>query len=246
MEIQNERAGIAKLAEALAKAQAEMHGAVKDGNNPHFRSKYATLEAVWDACREPLTKHGLAVIQTFDANDQGEYLLTTLTHASGQYVTSRLKLYITKKDSQGLGSAITYARRYALAALVGVIQVDDDGNEAVDHEPRKQEYPASRSFVGSTGRGEDRGPTQSDSPVRVLRPNDQKGPSRTESAQAKSWSPTPAQLTRLFAIASANGWSNEHVKEQLHDRYGHESSKDLTREQYDDFCKFIEQNPNPL
>jgi len=121
---------INELATALSKAQAMMTGAKKDSSNPYFKSKYADLAAVIDASREPLSSHGLAVIQTTAGNNDYIDLITTLVHTSGQWMQGRLIMRPTKNDPQGYGSAMTYARRYAYAAIVGLAQVDDDGNEA--------------------------------------------------------------------------------------------------------------------
>lgn len=121
---------IGELAKALAIAQGKITGALKDSSNPFFKSRYADLASVWDACRGPLSENGLAVVQLTESDDSGVFVITTLAHSSGQWMRSRLRL--TPKDStpQGMGSAITYGRRYALAAIVGVAQVDDDGNAA--------------------------------------------------------------------------------------------------------------------
>jgi hypothetical protein len=125
---------IGELAKALAVAQGKITGALKDSSNPFFKSRYADLASVWDACRGPLSDNGLAVVQLTESDDAGVYVSTTLAHSSGQWIRSRLRL--TPKDStpQGMGSAITYGRRYALAAIVGVAQVDDDGNAASGRE----------------------------------------------------------------------------------------------------------------
>ena len=121
---------INELAAALSKAQGEITGALKDSANPFFKSKYADLASCWDACRAPLAKNGLSVVQGMDVSDGHLYLKTRLLHASGQWVDSTTP--ITPKDDtpQAMGSALTYARRYALTAMVGVAQVDDDGNAA--------------------------------------------------------------------------------------------------------------------
>jgi hypothetical protein len=121
---------IGEIAAALAKAQAEITGAMRDSTNPHFKSKYADLESTWDAIRGPLSKNGLAVVQ-FPRKDTGGVLLVTmLAHSSGQWFRSFLYMPVSKNDAQGVGSAITYARRYALQAICGVAPTDDDGNEA--------------------------------------------------------------------------------------------------------------------
>lgn len=122
---------IASLAAAFAKAQATIEGAVKGKVNPAFRSKYADLASVWDACREQLSTNGLAVMQFPGEVVDGRMTLTTqLTHESGEWMRSTMSVPLAKADPQGAGSALTYARRYALAAVVGVCPEDDDGNAA--------------------------------------------------------------------------------------------------------------------
>lgn len=129
---------IAELALALSKAQAKIGGAKKDSSNPFFKSQYADLESVWESCRQQLTDNGLAVVQTTDLNDTGVTVVTTLIHSSGQWMRGRLNLHPSKADPQGMGSAITYGRRYALAAMVGVYQTDDDGNAASGKTEKKE------------------------------------------------------------------------------------------------------------
>lgn len=126
----NQSESINELAAALAKAQAEIKTAPKERLNPHFRSHYADLVAVWDACREALAANGLSVVQSPEYAD-GRILVTTrLIHKSGQWLEGTVSLRPSKDDPQGAGSAITYGRRYALAAMVGVVADDDDGNAA--------------------------------------------------------------------------------------------------------------------
>lgn len=130
----NRSDSIAALAAALAKAQAKIQPAIKDKVNPAFRSHYATLEAIVEACREPLAANGLSIIQmpTDDAANCDRTALTTmLLHSSGEYISQTVSVRLTKQDAQGLGSAMTYLRRYSLAAFVGVTATeDDDGNAA--------------------------------------------------------------------------------------------------------------------
>jgi hypothetical protein len=121
---------ITKISAAIVKAQGELNAVSKDGNNPHFRSKYATLQNIVESTRDTLRKHGLAVVQTFDETD-GTYinLVTTLLHESGEFISGTFTMRPTKADPQGLGSATTYARRYALSAVLGIVtDEDDDGN----------------------------------------------------------------------------------------------------------------------
>lgn len=124
-----------KLATALAKAQAEIEGAVKDKSNPAFRSKYADLGAVWDAIRDPLTKNQLSVVQFPRRTQTGVAVKTMLLHASGQWIAGEMEVPCTKQDAHGVGSATTYARRFSLSAVVGVAPMDDDGNGATRNVP---------------------------------------------------------------------------------------------------------------
>ena len=127
---------INELATALAKVQSKIEGAKMDGENPFFKAKYATLASVWDACRKPLTDNGLSVVQTCSIGDsEGLILDTTLLHISGQWISGELAVKPTKNDPQGIGSAITYARRYGLAAIVGICPEDDDAESATEHKP---------------------------------------------------------------------------------------------------------------
>ena len=121
---------IAELSAALCKAQGAMTGAVKDSTNPFFKSKYADLSAVWDDVREPFANNGISVVQMPCGGVGSVTVITQLTHDSGQWMRSRLTMVPVKHDPQGIGSCITYARRYALAAMAGVYQIDDDGNTA--------------------------------------------------------------------------------------------------------------------
>ena len=121
---------IGALAAALAKAQADITGAVKDSANPFFKSKYADLESVWSACRKQLTSNGLSVIQTTQPTKQGLMLVTTLAHSSGQWIRGYMPVLAKDASAQAQGSGLSYARRYALAALVGVYQTDDDAEAA--------------------------------------------------------------------------------------------------------------------
>jgi hypothetical protein len=123
---------IKQIATALHQAQGKLTTAKKDAVNPHFKSKYADLGAVWDAARPVLQANGLVVTQTF-SGDTGEAVTidTTLIHSSGEWLSSSLTLKPTKPDPQGIGSAITYGRRYGLSAILGIVaDEDDDGNAA--------------------------------------------------------------------------------------------------------------------
>lgn len=121
---------IAKLAMALAKAQAQITFAAKDATNPHFKSKYADLAAVWEACRKPLSGNGLSVVQLPSTDGLKVTLTTVLMHESGEWISQDLTMTASANTPQAIGSCITYARRYALSSVAGIAQDDDDGNAA--------------------------------------------------------------------------------------------------------------------
>src|ERR1700743_995264 len=132
---------INELAAALSKAQGEMQAAIKDKINPFYKSSYADLGSVWDVARPVLSKYGLCVMQTTELNAERNQIImvTTLAHTSGQWVKSYLPLNPAKNDSQGVGAAITYLRRYSLSALVGVVCDDDDDGETSVGRGKNQE-----------------------------------------------------------------------------------------------------------
>ena len=123
---------INELMAALSKAQGMMDAATKDKTNPFFKSKYADLASVVGASRQALSENGLSVVQTTRKNaDNTISLITTLGHASGQWIQGEMPITVTKNDPQGFGSALTYFRRYSYSAMVGIItEEDDDGNTA--------------------------------------------------------------------------------------------------------------------
>lgn len=133
-----------ELYSAFIKAQKEIKTALKDSKNPHFKSNYADLESVWDACRDALHKHGLAVMQLTDVDASGvPVLITRIVHESGQHVEGRYPLLSKDPNNpQNLLAAVTYARRGSLAAACGVIQSDDDGNAAAGHTPAQPAKPS--------------------------------------------------------------------------------------------------------
>lgn len=138
---------INEIAGALAMAQAEIESATKDRINPHFKQGYATLASVWDACRKPLSKNNLSVVQFPKAEGKSVTLTTMLLHKSGQWFREILVMEAMNGTPQAVGSAITYARRYALASMVGVAPDDDDDGNAgsgrkSDMDPQQKAQPA--------------------------------------------------------------------------------------------------------
>ena len=127
---------------ALSAFQGDLMPAKKTEENPFFGMKYASLASVWDAVRKPLAENGLSVTQTL-GNDlvKNDILIveTTLLHKSGEWLASKLAITLTKQDPQAIGSAISYARRYSLSAILGVAAEDDDAESATDHKEEKKE-----------------------------------------------------------------------------------------------------------
>lgn len=121
---------IGDLAAALAAAQGAMENPTKDKENPFFKSSYADLASGLNAARKALADNKLAVVQTTEHGTDDVTIVTTLMHASGQWIRSYLTMRPTKLDPQGVGSAITYGRRYGFFGIVGLAPEDDDGNAA--------------------------------------------------------------------------------------------------------------------
>lgn len=117
-----------KIIPAFIKAEHAVGAVKKSANNPHFKSKYADLEAVVDACSEALEKNNLGYWQSVSLD--GTTMITRIWHESGQWMEGYTPLIVGKNDMQGLGSASTYARRYGLMSALGIAPEDDDGNAA--------------------------------------------------------------------------------------------------------------------
>lgn len=131
-----------ELALALCLAQGQMGGAVKDSSNPFFKSSYADLTSVIKAIKQPFADNGLSYTQFPVSSDIGVGVATRLMHVSGQWVESEFVLPIVKQDPQAAGSAITYARRYALQSIAGIPTADDDAESAMlrSEQTKTQEY----------------------------------------------------------------------------------------------------------
>lgn len=155
----------AKLDAALAKAQGEIEAASKDKINPAFRSKYADLSSVWAAIRPALSKHGIALTQWPVHSEDGRlHIVTRLAH-DGEWIRAHFSIPVQKQDAHGYGSATTYAKRFSLAACVGVVADDDDDGNAASSKPsqpafvkpgsvhpeRTKSEPDTASITGTTG-----------------------------------------------------------------------------------------------
>lgn len=216
----NRSDSIAALAAALSKAQGSMTGATKHADNPFFKSKYADLASVWDACREPLSTNGLAVVQTVDdANDNGRIAVeTVLMHASGEWISGRIAMKPVKDDPQAFGSAITYARRYGLQAIVGIAPEDDDGNAASGKLNPKVETDKKSRQSTTVGAAVPPPLPQADGNLNYI---------------------SEPQQKRFWAIVKAAQWAEDDVKTMLKD-FGVISSKHIPKANYERICGIIE------
>lgn len=134
----NKSEAIGNLAKAIALSQVEVENATKDTKNEFFKSKYADLAAVLNVIRPVFSKHNIAIVQLPSFAAPIASVETMLIHESGEFISSVCSAPVGKQDAQGIGSAITYLRRYSLAAMCGVAQEDDDGNGASDKDKPKQ------------------------------------------------------------------------------------------------------------
>lgn len=143
MNLEHTTAGLNK---ALAQAQSEVENATKGSINPHFKNRYADLAEVLNTVRPVFASHGLSIVQSTSYDGSLVSVTTTILHAEGGYISSTASCVPAKADAQGVGASTTYLRRYALAAMTGIAQEDDDGQSA-SH--TRTAAPASKEDVAS-------------------------------------------------------------------------------------------------
>lgn len=265
---------IGKLALSLSKAQGKIRAAEEDSTNPFLKNKYASLNSVWDAIRAALSENELAVTQ-LPTVDGGNVILTTiLMHSSGEFITSEIHAPVMDEKGrsilQGIGSALTYLRRYALAAMVGVTSDED-----VDGNPPKPAPPATRAAVVESHKAAQNAPQNAPQ----VPQNANSTPPTTSGSNAPSATPPrpwDAQTLRSRIIKNAerlgkldNGEEAEPAKRKAcvialaaltnhndTDRhaitaylFGKPSTKDLTKGEIESLIKWIgcdsENNPHP-
>jgi hypothetical protein len=141
---------ISEIAKALSAFQSEVKQPEKDGKNPHFKSRYVTLDGTVKAIHECAHKHGLSYTQMPVSTETGVGVVTLIMHSSGEFIEmDPFILPMDKKTAQGAGSATTYARRYSLSAAFGIVSdLDDDGNDASEYSAPQQEEAISSKQVG--------------------------------------------------------------------------------------------------
>ena len=136
----NKSESITNLAKALSNFQGKMIAVKKDAINPFYKSRYATLDTIWETIRKPLSENGLSIAQTMNVFGDKSLLETTLYHTSGEWISGTQLVNPIKDDPQSLGSAISYARRYSLSAILGIVaDEDDDANVATKSELKTEQ-----------------------------------------------------------------------------------------------------------
>ncbi len=194
---------IGKLAEALAKAQGSMTTAKKDSDNPFFGSRYADLAACWEVCREPLARNGLAIIQTTAPTTDGTVrVVSTLAHTSGEWIRGELAVKPVKADPQGIGSALTYARRYGLCSLVGIVADEDDDGEAAQGRGASQKPKQSPARQSQAPQGQNR----------------EQGAQKSQGgaqAQQGAGGASESQIKAIFAISKDKGLDAHHAASSI-------------------------------
>lgn len=197
-----------KLFEALAKAQAETMTAAEDSENPHFKSTYANLASVWLACRAALSKFGVSITQwPIPPSKPNHVALLTRVSLGAQWAMSGMEMPVgPPHGAQQVGSALTYLRRYMLAAVAGVAPDDDIADDWDDD--------------GNAAQG-------------IVKPQGKAPPPKA--GPKVQGPPSEAQLKRLFTVATTGegAWTKEQLKEYMGIRWKITSTKELTRAQYD-------------
>jgi len=208
---------IGKLATALSVFQGKDISIKKDGlaKGEKFSYKYATLDVVWDAARLPLAECGLSVTQIMDISDTDipfNILITKLMHSSGEWISGQQILKPVQDNPQGMGSAITYAKRYGLCAILGIVaDEDDDANSATKKPEQKGEKPIKKETVDKVMA------ERAEPPDKAV---DQHIPRITE-----------AQLKKIFATLKEKGIPEEDGKKRIYEMFNVKSTTQLSKDQ---------------
>ena len=196
---------------ALLKAQSEFPTIVRDTNNPAFNKPYATLESIVEATRPVLAENGLVVTQTPGGSHDEPFLTTVLAHDSGEALVEKTPLYLARRDSQGFGAAVTYARRYAYTSILGLTtEPDDDGNLNTAPPPPRPTAPrpqpqSTASAVASRAQA-----------VRPPQPQGQPPRSQGQGGSIPATDGQKSNIRRLFMVTkNDHGWSREDWTAQI-------------------------------
>lgn len=262
--------GIAKLTEAMAAAVQEFGDVIKDVTNPFFKSTYADLSNHIDATRTQLGKHGLVLFQGPGMNESGPNVTTMLSHASGELIGFTFPIPASKLDAQGIGSALTYNRRYSQAPILNIAgEYDDDANAAIasrkehleklDQQMAGQERisPAQMKAFDDTAAKNGRTQEQISQFLDELNGYIQSTEIQKQHYQtAIKWalnqpkdddllkdmtaSVQQAQLKKLYAIATKKKVSNEDIHQYIKETFNADSLKDLSQKQFSDVGYWLE------
>lgn len=233
---------IAKIAEALSKAQAEMVQPEKNktvevknqaGTSVLYTFDYADYNAIVEAVRGPLSKFGIAFTHLVDIVDRELVLVTRLIHSSGEFLESLYPLP-SSRNPKDLGGAITYGKRYCLSAITGCVADDDLDSEPANVSSFKDRTKAPQN--PPQGRGQASGPLVKGNPGGTGQTPNGEPPKQNQGGPV-----TEPQIKRLFAISNASKWTNEQVKLFMDLKWKIDSTKNLTREQYDILVDTIQQ-----
>ena len=216
-----------ELFAALAKAQGQMKPAIKDSANPFFKSKYADLTSVWDACREALASNGISIVQFPVTEGDLVGVRTILGHASGQFLESVCWTKPDKSGPQALGSVTSYLRRYAVAAAAGVVTEDDDGESA---HGRGAEGKADR--VAPKASADPKAPAAAVATAEKTRaadtqPTEASGPK----PPAVHYEHDPVTMAKATRLLQQLGWAKPHAVNWLKKHFQADSFAKLTAEQ---------------
>ena len=194
---------IKEIATALSNFQSKMIAVKKDAINPFYKSKYATLDTIWETIRKPLSENGLSVAQTMNLTSDGKSVLeTTLYHTSGEWISGQQLVNPVKDDPQSLGSAISYARRYSLSAILGIVaDEDDDANIATKPEVKDK------------------------TPERPREKTETTAPAPTKEVSNPI---TPAQTKKIYALVKDKNIPTAQAKAYLKQVFKKMSTKELT------------------
>lgn len=142
---------IAELATALAKAQGQIDAATKGSVNPHFKSRYADLNALREAIREPLSVNDLSIVQLPRVDGAAVEVETMLLHKSGEYISEALRMPYGQNTPQAIGSALSYCRRYSLGSILNLAADDDDGNAAQEATKKNNDHMPDAKAAAAKG-----------------------------------------------------------------------------------------------
>ena len=185
---------IKNLSSALLKAQRNIGAAVKGAANPFFKSKYADLGSVMEACKSALNDQGITILQPVQSDSTGDFVETMLLHESGEFMSSNMKLVLSKQDMQAYGSAVSYARRYSLQSLVFIPAEDDDGERSMVRQHPKVDLGAKSAAIDQTNQ----------QPVTVIQQTTIADVPKARTTFRKSTPSTIAATTTLSTLVAVN------------------------------------------